>query len=799
MDEETRKAFLAARAEKMKGGRAGGADRMAQFARGRPAGRGKQAETPSPSDDINNNNNNNNNDNNNNDNNDNNNNNDNPPNDNNNNNNIAVENSKGDIGNKDNNNNDNKTDSNNNNDNNDSNDSNRENNIEMKQEIYNSNEGKDIPNNNIKFECKEENKEEEEKSKSRGRGSIDNASEDNKSRGRNSMIDRRAMFSQMGGKKETKPSDNHLSINKDELLAFALDEALRIYYQLYQENEQSFGNRCIIHKDISILLRQLVIELIDSFEEYFKEETFTILDPSIVKAKSEVKIKEQQENYKMQLLYKKLALDPSFLSLDDNSSLQPDANGQPQNQNQNQNIPPNNIAQTISSIDLDQPKPVVNSPLSSLQRPRGSRGSVIVPPSNGSSNSSSSGDSNGDANGNGNGNGGNNNILVDENTNSSGEEGGGGGKEQSIARGRKAMRGAAAAALAGGGGGAAGRGNRRSGMGGTSQRLANASGRPVLTRDGNVSNPNDDIPNITFHRHLIEVDHIILKLTEKIKSHFCHFPFAAPSANAPMEYYSYTVKGPRAANEDELVVVEHASSFLSPHLSSLDYSFIGVYDGHSGKKASLYSRSQLHYNVFNHPQFNSNMYKAIHDGFLLTDERLTDIQHREKLSCGTTALSVWINNQNREIVVANVGDCRGYFYQNNSAIEICNPHTLQRDDEKERVLMAGGGVACVYGTWRVNGTIAVTRSIGDINIKYLLIPDPEITSFRASDCGDEYLLIASDGLWDVMTFNEVAEFVNHSPSRQNICKLLCEEALTRKSKDNVTIVIVYFNKSSDNS
>ena len=59
----------------------------------------------------------------------------------------------------------------------------------------------------------------------------------------------------------------------------------------------------------------------------------------------------------------------------------------------------------------------------------------------------------------------------------------------------------------------------------------------------------------------------------------------------------------------------------------------------------------------------------------------------------------------------------------------------------------GGFVHCCNGVWRVQGSLAVSRAIGDQHLKEWIISEPEIKKLRlTSDC--EFLLVASDGLWD---------------------------------------------------
>ncbi len=63
-----------------------------------------------------------------------------------------------------------------------------------------------------------------------------------------------------------------------------------------------------------------------------------------------------------------------------------------------------------------------------------------------------------------------------------------------------------------------------------------------------------------------------------------------------------------------------------------------------------------------------------------------------------------------------------------------------------------------WGRWRVEGVLAVSRAIGDINLKPYVTCDPEIIHHSITP-DDNYVILASDGLWDVMTNEEVGTLI----------------------------------------
>ncbi|XP_064953763.1 probable protein phosphatase 2C 59 [Musa acuminata AAA Group] len=132
-------------------------------------------------------------------------------------------------------------------------------------------------------------------------------------------------------------------------------------------------------------------------------------------------------------------------------------------------------------------------------------------------------------------------------------------------------------------------------------------------------------------------------------------------------------------------------------------------------------------------------------------------QNREAGSTASTAVLV-----GDRLLVANVGDSRA-------------------------VICRGGD-----GTWRVGGVLAVSRAFGDRHLKQFVVADPEIHE-EAVDGSLEFLILASDGLWDVVTNEEeVVAIVKPLQDPEQAAKKLLQEAYQRGSSDNIACVVVQF-------
>ncbi|KAH1119581.1 hypothetical protein GYH30_048104, partial [Glycine max] len=102
-----------------------------------------------------------------------------------------------------------------------------------------------------------------------------------------------------------------------------------------------------------------------------------------------------------------------------------------------------------------------------------------------------------------------------------------------------------------------------------------------------------------------------------------------------------------------------------------------------------------------------------------------------------------------------------------------------------------GGFVMWAGTWRVGGVLAVSRAFGDRLLKQYVVADPEIQEEKV-DSSLEFLILASDGLWDVVSNEEAVAMIKPIEDAEEAAKRLMQEAYQRGSSDNITCVVVRF-------
>jgi len=131
---------------------------------------------------------------------------------------------------------------------------------------------------------------------------------------------------------------------------------------------------------------------------------------------------------------------------------------------------------------------------------------------------------------------------------------------------------------------------------------------------------------------------------------------------------------------------------------------------------------------------------------------------------------------------------------------VTHDHKPADEDEQGRIYSEGGYVADIKGCARVNGLLAMSRAIGD-NKFPCVTARPEVVVVHRST-NDEFLLMGSDGLFDVFNDQEACDLANRCLARAKsrgahpatavkvAASILTRAAMDRGSTDNITVVVV---------
>ncbi|VFQ95579.1 unnamed protein product [Cuscuta campestris] len=220
-----------------------------------------------------------------------------------------------------------------------------------------------------------------------------------------------------------------------------------------------------------------------------------------------------------------------------------------------------------------------------------------------------------------------------------------------------------------------------------------------------------------------------------------------------------------------------------------DLGLYAIFDGHSGHKVAEYLRTHLFDNILKEHEFWENPVSAIKQAYKVTDDYI--LENVVGARGGSTALTAILVDQ-RQLVVANVGDSRAILSRNGKAKQITVDHDPLKRKEKKMVERKGGFVAKKPNTRnvpRVDGQLAMTRAFGDAQLKEHITVEPDVVIERIGK-ETQFIVLASDGLWKVMSNKGVVDCVREFNNGEDGARGLIDTALSRGSKDDISCVVV---------
>ncbi|RDD37827.1 Protein phosphatase 1A [Trichoplax sp. H2] len=251
------------------------------------------------------------------------------------------------------------------------------------------------------------------------------------------------------------------------------------------------------------------------------------------------------------------------------------------------------------------------------------------------------------------------------------------------------------------------------------------------------------------------------------------------------------------------VGMEDAHTAIVSLPQNREISFWGVFDGHAGSATSAYCAKNLLDNVLANVDHHSSSTTADSQDNVSTtsdtEQNNANYNESERIDkSGTTAVVVVVTPTH--IIFGNCGDSRGILCRSNEVNFATEDHKPFKPRERQRIERAGGSVVLQ----RVNGSLAVSRALGDFEYKcnselsqldQLVSPEPDVMSI-ARDPKDEFIVLACDGIWDVMNNTDVANFVRSRLAITNDLEEICNEVLNtclaKGSKDNMSIILITF-------
>lgn len=203
-----------------------------------------------------------------------------------------------------------------------------------------------------------------------------------------------------------------------------------------------------------------------------------------------------------------------------------------------------------------------------------------------------------------------------------------------------------------------------------------------------------------------------------------------------------------------------------------EFAAFGVMDGHGGDIVARFCKEHLPAEIgsgYSSKDVSGTLVNAFHrmDEMLIEQAKKGWTGNPDWVGCTANVCLVGPES----IVVANAGDSRSVLCRNGQAVPLSEDHKPNMPEELRRIMRAGGVVerqqAGIIVQYRVNGNLNLSRSIGDLEYKkksdlapseQMICATPDVSTFPREE-GDEFLVLACDGIWDVMGNQDVVDFI----------------------------------------
>lgn len=250
--------------------------------------------------------------------------------------------------------------------------------------------------------------------------------------------------------------------------------------------------------------------------------------------------------------------------------------------------------------------------------------------------------------------------------------------------------------------------------------------------------------------------------------------------------------------EDKLVI---CGDFLATSRLPQNADYFAVFDGHNGDECAVYCANDLHGTLSKHleatlPAATSASSSSastrnvtantIMQSFKAAFTECNQALEKSKKTGGTTAVVALFLE--KDLWVANSGDSRAVLCRHKKAHRVTVDHKPHLPQERERIVRSGG----VVMNGKITGSLTVSRALGDNSYKPHVTCEPDVFGpFNFTDPDCQFLILACDGLWDVVDDEEAVQIALDSNDPHDAAVKLREKAKEKLSRDNISVLVVF--------
>ena len=224
---------------------------------------------------------------------------------------------------------------------------------------------------------------------------------------------------------------------------------------------------------------------------------------------------------------------------------------------------------------------------------------------------------------------------------------------------------------------------------------------------------------------------------------------------------------------------------------------IALFDGHGGDFVSKYL--QEYFDKYFKKNITNLTQNEIEKSFKKTFLEIDNSIKEKSLNVGSTGTILLITQDNNKKIIygANIGDTRCTLFNEKNIERLTIEHRVEDSKEKERIINSGG----ILKEGRVNGTLMLSRVFGDFELKKVGVKcDPYLFKKEInSDIKNQFLILASDGIWDIIDEWEIKHYISDICSQnegtgESITKLICDklvdESMHGGGWDNISVFTI---------